>query len=336
MAADIFLSTDRPWQSGTPERIAVARRAHSELGAHRLDRDGDDGAAGGRARGHHEGRRASRGAAGVSFLWPADAAGWPAVLPCAAAEQRRARAPGAARAVRPRRWRCHRDRQGAVRRSRGHCARARTLAQRVQPGPAGVHRLRRSCRDGAGRVRQPRRRARCCFAFPSRRSTTLTRELQAELRPAVRARALVSGSSGADRRRLRARGKLSQPRRPRHRRARRHRRVERHARVRAAEDQEHRGHEVRRRHEPPDSQRVSPSVPRARHHRQPHRRRAGVDRDRGDSRRHESDRHADGGLRIVVVCRRAGHWRRRARVAAVRDGAAARSAAGEAVAAAAA
>ena len=30
MAADIFLSTDRPWQSGTPERIAVARRAYSE------------------------------------------------------------------------------------------------------------------------------------------------------------------------------------------------------------------------------------------------------------------------------------------------------------------
>ncbi len=161
---------------------------------------------------------------------------------------------------------------------------------------------------------------------------TLTLELQPELRPRVRARSLVQGSAGADRRRLRACGELSQPRRPRHRRARRHRRVECDARLRAPEDQEHRRHEVRRRHEPPDSQRVSSPDPRARHYWQPHRCRPRVDRDRRDSRRHEPDRHAVGGLRTVVVCRRSGHWRWRAGLAAVRDGAAARSAAGEAVA----
>ena len=273
MAADIFLSTDRPWQERHAGTHRGARRAHSERRAHRLDRDGDDGAAGGRARGHHEGRRASRGAAGISVLRPADAAGWAAVLSLAAAEQRRARAPGAAGAVRPVRWRRHRDWQGAVRRPRG----------RLRSSPAA-----RSARSASGRACSstttilPRPawsrsaaacRARCCCAFPTTEIDTLTRDLQTELQAAVRTRALVSRSSGTDRRRLRARRKLSQPGRSRHRRARRHRGVERDARVRAAEDQEHRGHEVRRRHEPSDSQRLSPSVAGARHPRQPDRRR---------------------------------------------------------------
>ena len=47
MAADIFISTDRPWQSGTPERIASRVAPHPERRPDRRDRDGDDGAAGG-------------------------------------------------------------------------------------------------------------------------------------------------------------------------------------------------------------------------------------------------------------------------------------------------
>ncbi len=296
MAADIFLSTDRPWQSGTPERIA-SRVARIPTAA-RIDsiemvtmaRPADERA------GITKVVELRAVQPGLSVLRPADAAGWAPVLALAAAEQRRAGAAGASRAVRPGGRRRDRDRQGAVHRPRRHRARARALAERVQSRAARVHRLRRSGRDGVDRVRQPR-------LAPDAASSARARDRHAHTRAAgraqtaVRARPLVSRSSGADRRGLRARGELSQPRRPRHRRARRHRRVERDARVRAAEDQEHRGDEVRRRHEPADSGRVSSAVARARHHRQPHRRRPGVDRHRGDSRRHESDRHADGGVR---------------------------------------
>ena len=45
MAADIFISTDRPWQSGHAGTHRVAHRAHSGGRPHRLNRDGDDGAA---------------------------------------------------------------------------------------------------------------------------------------------------------------------------------------------------------------------------------------------------------------------------------------------------
>ena len=48
IAADILVSTDRPWQAGTPERIAAASPA-CRLGADRIDRDADDGAAGRRS-----------------------------------------------------------------------------------------------------------------------------------------------------------------------------------------------------------------------------------------------------------------------------------------------
>ena len=180
MAADIFLSTDRPWQSGTPRAdCRLASRAFRTR-AYRLHRNGDDGAAGGRARRHHEGRRASRGAARISVLRPPDPPGWAAVLPLAAAEQRRARAPGASRAVRPVGWRCHRDRQGAVRRPRRHCARARPLAQRVQPRTARVHRLRRSRRDGLDHLRQPR-------LAPDAASRARSRDRHAHARAAGRA-----------------------------------------------------------------------------------------------------------------------------------------------------
>ena len=76
---------------------------------------------------------------------------------------------------------------------------------------------------------------------------------QADRRPArrlrerVRARALVQGHRRRHRRGLHARRELPEPGRPGDRDPRRHRRVERDARVRAAEDEEHRGAEVRRR-----------------------------------------------------------------------------------------
>ena len=71
--------------------------------------------------------------------------------------------------------------------------------------------------------------------------------LARRLRESVRARALVQGHRGRHRRGLHARRELPQPGRPGDRHPRRHRRVERDARVRAAEDEEHRGAQVRRR-----------------------------------------------------------------------------------------
>ena len=171
---------------------------------------------------------------------------------------------------------------------------------------------------------------------PESEIDVLARDLAGRLESRIRARAQLSRSAGADRRGLRAGRELPQSRRSRHRRAGRHRRVERHARVRAAEDQEHRRHEMRGWHEPADSQCVSSPVPRAWRHRQRDRRRPRVDCDCGHSRRHEPDRDALGGLRVIVVRGGAGDWRRGARVAAFRDGAVARSAAGETLASAAA
>ena len=85
IAADILLSTDRPWQQGTPERIAT-RVATMPVLPSRIDsiEMADHGAAGGRERRHHEGRRAARRAAGISVLRPAHARGRAAVCACAA------------------------------------------------------------------------------------------------------------------------------------------------------------------------------------------------------------------------------------------------------------
>ena len=84
IAADILMSTDRPWQAGTHDRIAA--RVAAIPGAQRIDstematmaRPADE--AGAVERGC-QGRRAARGAAGVSVLRTADAAGRPPVLP---------------------------------------------------------------------------------------------------------------------------------------------------------------------------------------------------------------------------------------------------------------
>ena len=114
---------------------------------------------------------------------------------------------------------------------------------------------------------------------PESEIDVLARDLAADLRAEfVRVR-VYQRSAGADRRGFRAGGELPQSRRSRHRRAWRHRRVERHARVRAAEDQEHRRHEMRGWHEPADSQCVSSPVPRAGVIGSAHRRRPRVDCD---------------------------------------------------------
>ena len=88
IAADI-LHLDRP---ALAERHAGAdRRARCRdpgCGADRFHRDGDDGEAGGRACGRHQGGRASGGAARISVLRAAHPAGWTAVFACAAARTR--------------------------------------------------------------------------------------------------------------------------------------------------------------------------------------------------------------------------------------------------------
>ena len=171
MAADILLSTDRPWQKGTPERIAsrVARIPN----AARIDsiemvtmaRPVDERAGitkvvelravqpGFPFYGRltlQDGRPYSH-----SLLQNNGALVRPELLAQFGLTVGDAIAIG----------------KVAVRRPRRHRARARALAQRVQPRAARAHRLRRSRRDGAAGVRQPRRRARCCFAFPRPRST---------------------------------------------------------------------------------------------------------------------------------------------------------------------
>ena len=137
---------------------------------------------------------------------------------------------------------------------------------------------------------------------PDDRIDTLTRDLQTELRPQfVRVRSYRDRQEqiGED---FRARRELPEPGGAGDRRARRHRRVQRDARVRAPEDQEHRRDEVRRRHQPADSLRVSRS----------RRLRLGLSgslagvafaaaADRGHSRYAQPDRHADCDLRPVVV-----------------------------------
>ena len=332
MAADIFVSTDRPWQSGTPERIAVARRAHSECRPHRLDRDGDDGAAGGRARGHHQGRRASRGAAGVSVLRPADA--------CRTAGRTRTRCcRTTARWCGRSCWRSSASSvgdaiaigkaqfvvRGVIALEPGRSLSAFSLGPRVfidydDLAETGLVTF------GSRVSRQ------MLLRVPESEIDALARDLQAELRPQfVRVRSYRDRQEqiGEDFERAEnylslvglvivvlggiAVSSVT--------------RVFVRQKIKSIAVMKCVGGTSRQILSVYLLQSLALGI-------------IGsligvvarVDCDRGDSRRHESDRHALGGLRTVVVRCGAGDRRRRARVAAVRDGAAARSAAGEALA----
>ncbi len=165
-------------------------------------------------------------------------------------------------------------------------------------------------------------------ASVDRISAQLGRDLQPQF---VRVRS-YRGPAGADRRGLRTGGELPQPGRPRHRGARGHRGVERDARLRAREDDEHRGDEVRGRHQRARFSRCTCAGARARAGRQRGRRRA---RGRGAGRRPErleSDRHACTVQYGLLGKRRAaGPRRRNPDRPAVRADSAAGGAPGEAV-----
>ena len=144
IAADILLWTDRPWQKGTTERIAS--RVAGIPGSSRIEsiemptmaRPVDE------KRRHHEGRRASGRPTWISVLRKPDAAGRAAILAWHAREQRRPRAAGTAGTARIEGRRRHRDRSFTICRSWRDCDRAGPIAQRIQPGAEGAHRLRRS------------------------------------------------------------------------------------------------------------------------------------------------------------------------------------------------
>ena len=256
MASDILISTDRPWQSGTPERIAA-----------RVDRIPD----------------ASRidSIEMVTMARPADErvdiakvvelravqAGFPFYGQLTLQDGSRIRIICSRTTARS----CARS---CFRSSASLSATPSRLAKRsssirglisLEPGrslsafslgPRVLIDYEDLAGNGLAHIRQP-----CVAADAASRSRIDDRRARARsrerLRIRIRPRAQLSRSAGADRRGLRAGRELSQSRRSRHRRAGRHRRVERHARVRAAEDQEHRRHEMRRRHKPADSRCVS-------------------------------------------------------------------------------
>ena len=189
------MSSDRPWQEGTPERIAARVARDSELVAHRLDRDGDDGAAGGRD------ARASRRSSSCAPCSPgfrstgssrcrmggrtrtrccrttarwcgpscSRSSGWRSAMPIAIGTR-------------------------AVHHSRRHRARARPLAQRVQPRAARADRLRRSCRaPGCWRSAAASSRQ-MLLRVPEADDRRAHARAAGRAAAAVRARALVSGS----------------------------------------------------------------------------------------------------------------------------------------------
>ena len=232
---------------------APARRAH------RVDRDADDGAAGGRVEGRSRGWWSCAPSRPAFPLYGTLALQRrPAVLARAAAGPRRAGAAGAADAARPRRSATRSSIGQATFTIRGVIAGepGRRLGA-FSLGPRVLIDFADLAVDRAARLRQPRRP-------PAAASRCRTTRLDALVADAARATSRTSSSASRSYRRTEdeigedfdARRELPEPGRPGHRDPRRHRRVERDARVRPAEDAQHRGPEVRRRAQPRRSSRV--------------------------------------------------------------------------------
>ena len=170
IAADMLLTSNRDFTPKVLDTLAAEQKAGRVTADLRSDRDPDDGAAGGSVEGGDADGGAARGAARVSVLRDADAEGRH-LLARHAAEPRRHRAAGAARAARPRGRRSHPDRQRAVRDPRRDRVRARAQPRRVQPRAARDHRLRGAEGHRAPVVRQPRLASAAAAGARRRRST---------------------------------------------------------------------------------------------------------------------------------------------------------------------